>query len=93
MAARGQEETRGYRSYPPRPGEVPPAPPPPATVALAELKPERKRALWQWMQVNDPATSDYLAKLKTNPDIAELEAVFGAVRPVVSLDYIREAIG
>ncbi|MGS1128495.1 hypothetical protein ACVCL3_15980 [Rhodanobacter sp. UC4437_H4] len=88
-----EEETRGYFSYL-KPGEtVERLPPVPATVALAELTPARKRALWQWMQANDPATADYLANLKTNPDVAELEASFGPVRPVVTLDYIRRAIG
>lgn len=93
MAPRNQPETRGYRSYL-QPGQVSDRqPPPPAMVALADLKPERKRELWQWMQANDPVTADYLATLKTNPDIAELEAAFGPVRPAVTLDYIRDAIG
>lgn len=88
-----QEETRGYRSFL-KPGQVlPPPTVPPAVVALADLTPARKRALWQWMQTNDPATADYLAGLKTNAAVAELEAAFGPVRPVVSLDYIRRAIG
>lgn len=87
-----EQETRGYFSY--LKGEPEPRlPPVPATVALAELQPERKRALWQWMQANDPATADYLASLKASPDVAELEAVFGPVRPVVSIDYLRGAIG
>lgn len=93
MATGKQQETRGYRSYL-KPGEVVECEPPaPAMVALAELTPPRKRALWQWMQTNDPATADYLANLKNNPDVAELEAAFGPVRPVVTLDYIRSAIG
>ncbi len=92
MAAK-QEETRGYRSYL-KPGQVIERPvPPPEMVALADLKPERKRALWTWMQANDPATAEYLQGLRTNPDVRELEAVFGPVRPSVSLDYIKRAIG
>lgn len=86
------QETRGYYSYLQGKAE-PRLPPVPATVTLAELEPARKRALWQWMQANDPATADYLATLKTNADVAELEAVFGPVHPVVSIDYLRRAIG
>jgi hypothetical protein len=93
MAASNQPETRGYRSFL-KPGQVVERQaPPPAMVALADLEPARKRALWQWMQANDPATADYLAAMKTDPAVAELEAAFGPVRPVVTLDYIRSAIG
>lgn len=93
MAGSRQEEVRGYRSYL-RPGEIVERPaPPPEVVALADLAPARKRALWQWMQANDRATANYLAGLKNNPDVAELEAAFGPVRPVVALEYIRSAIG
>lgn len=93
MAASNQPETRGYRSFL-KPGQViEREAPPPAMVALAELTPPRKRELWQWMQANDPTTADYLANLKTNASIAELEAAFGPVRPVVTLDYIQSAIG
>lgn len=93
MAASNQPETRGYRSFLKTGQVIEREAPPPAMVALADLKPERKRALWQWMQANDPATAEYLANLKTNADVAELEAAFGPVRPVVSVDYIRKAIG
>lgn len=84
----------GYRSYL-KPGESAPLPNPPAPhmVAPAELEPHRKRALWDWMKANDPATADYLANLKTDPHVSALEAAFGPVRPVVTLDYIRGAIG
>lgn len=94
MSTGKQPETRGYRSYL-QPGQVlpPPNPPAPAMVALAELAPERKRALWQWMQANDPATAAYLGGLKNDPDLAKLERAFGPVRPVVDLDYVRRAIG
>lgn len=94
MNAGKQPETRGYRSYL-QPGQVlpPPNPPAPHVVALADLTPERKRALWSWMQANDAATASYLGSLKTDPAVAALEAAFGPVRPVVSLDYLREAIG
>lgn len=88
-----EEETRGYYSFIRGQAPAPRLPPVPATVALAELEPARKRALWQWMQANDLATAEYLAGLKSNPDVAELEAVFGPVRPVVSIDYLRGAIG
>lgn len=88
-----QPETRGYRSTL-RPGQVVEHNPPPApTVALADLPAPRKRALWQWMQANDPTTAGYLQNLKTDPAIVELEAAFGPVRPVVTLDYIRRALG
>lgn len=90
---RRDEETRGYRSYL-QPGQtIDRQPPPPDMVALADLTAPRKRELWQWMQANDPATAEYLANLKTNADIAALEAVFGPVRPVVTLPYLRGAIG
>lgn len=93
MATRKEDETRGYRSYL-KPGQViERTVPPPDTVALANLQPERKRALWAWMQANDPATAEYLQGLKTNPDVADLEAAFGPVRPVVTVDYLRRAIG
>ena len=86
-------QTQGYRSYL-KPGQVLPRPEPePTMVALADLAPARKRALWDWMQANDPATADYLKGLKADPHVQDLEAVFGPVRPVVSLDYIRSAIG
>jgi len=82
-----------YRSYL-KPGQVLPPPViPPAVVALADLTPARKRALWDWMQAHDPETATYLQGLKADPALAELEAAFGAVRPVVNLDYIRRAIG
>lgn len=93
MAPRNEPETRGYQSFLPRGQVTEREPPPPAVVALADLKPERKRELWQWMQANDPATAEYLASLKTDPDVAALEAAFGPVRPVVTLDYLRSAIG
>lgn len=86
-------DIRGYRSYL-QPGDVVDRlPPVPDTVALAELKPERKRALWAWMQANDPTTAQYLQNLSTDAAVRELEAAFGPVRPAVTIDYIRRAIG
>lgn len=90
---KASEQTQGYRSYL-KPGHVLPRPAPePVMVALADLEPARKRALWDWMQANDPATADYLKGLKADAHVAALENAFGPVRPTVSLDYIRKAIG
>lgn len=93
MAAGKPPVTAGYASYL-KPGERLPLPDiPPQTIALADLAPDRKRALWAWMQTNDPAMVDFLRGYKADPAVQSLEDAFGPVRPVVTLDYVRRAIG